>query len=1275
MLEVLGNETLLDNNGTLNGTNVTLEEEDPHGGHTGHHQPTTILFVFGCCGVGAILRILLRKWANFVSQFEYGSLMKLPYTVFLMLVGMLLAGIASHAVEVQPFLLSDMDPELFLHVFLPVVIFESAYVIDTHVFWRSIGHVALLSVPGLMVSTMLTAMLSFLVPEIGNIVNFEARLYIAILFGAIISATDPVAVVALLKELGNQKYLGTIIEGEALLNDGAAIVVFKIFLEMLKSTTPHFPDMTGLTTFQLVMQQSFLGPVMGFLFAKVAGFILGYIYNDALAEITVTLSFTYLTFYFGEWAKTSGVLAVVVFGLALDRASITPQVDHFLHRFWEMLAYLANTLIFVIVGIQITKFMGDISWYDVGYLLVIYVGITIIRAISIFSFFPLMTRLGIELNWRHVLVMTWGGLRGAVGLALAIYLNSYVNILAPPIDVSTFNLTQFDNVSPNITMLAAELESTGRVSDLIEPQTLSIMTEDEVDFQKVFQKILLHTGGIVLLTLLINASTIEAFLDRLGMLAVTTAQQLTMLNAVNRIQLDIKRSVSVLKYDRFLADARWSIVHEMTQISYPYKEYPTSGAVAAGGWSGQGRIHPARDGEVSPDEVKMSKSEDQTFKDLFEEARLRLIKALKMSYWKQYSNGMLTDQEARVLVSAADTAADKPGEFVNVDTIRKCWQVKGFLPWFKSKLEDMQYGKKIDTMQPPGRSRQIKRLFRIVRSGQFEIVMQMVILINIFPIIMDFLIDETWENADQWLIGLQLTNYVFIIIYCVEAGMKFVGLGAKQYFSDKWNWFDILILAICFIEIIIDMVIVDATAATGSIAKTVKTTKVVKFSKVAKSLRMLRATRILRLSKTIIPKTIDFINKQINKRLSFGYDVGKGFVAAEEEVSKLIVSISENRGIQEKLMTASNENRLTVIREMGLLQRDHPGIAISVKTKSAVRTILNQTRDTIYQLCAGGVLDEIETQLLERGVEVKLKKQVPSFVPPPPPEDLLENIPWMLGDSKILAFIRSHCSIMDYDYGDIIMQEGDEVDGIHIVVYGMIRLHGGLHGQIQLFRLQAPARSDDSGQLSGVLKQKNRGDQEDFLCSGNIIGEIGLLTGSARTCTVTCETAVQTFFIAAEDMHEAFSQFPQLKKAMWHVVAIRISAPLYMEHIQYQGTSVEQIHLHLSRGKIVELTEAEHYFEFSDSVEEVSVIHGSVSTALTGETIESPALLMPEHDTIHLVKSKFAILLVIPRDHGLGLDLVRSDTRSLVKHNSKVASLARLSGTVGIVPSCDVTMD
>jgi len=125
---------------------------------------------------------------------------------------------------------SQFNPHLLLYVFLPALIFESAFNSDWHIFKKIFGQVLIMAGPMLLIATFLSAcMMKYVLGYHGDF-DFNACL----LYGAIISATDPVAVVSLLKELGASKQLSTLIEGESLLNDGTAMVVFFVFLDVVE---------------------------------------------------------------------------------------------------------------------------------------------------------------------------------------------------------------------------------------------------------------------------------------------------------------------------------------------------------------------------------------------------------------------------------------------------------------------------------------------------------------------------------------------------------------------------------------------------------------------------------------------------------------------------------------------------------------------------------------------------------------------------------------------------------------------------------------------------------------------------------------------------------------------------------------------------------------------------------------------------------------------------------------------------------------------------------
>eukprot|EP00210_Caulerpa_lentillifera_P006651 g6354.t1 len=344
-----------------------------------------------------------------------------------------------------------IQPELLLLVFLPALIFSSAFSLDFHITKRSFGQVLILAGPGVVIGTVLTALF------VRYVFPYEWCWPKAFMFGAMISATDPVAVVALLKEVGASKRLGTVIEGESLFNDGTAFVFFLLFRDMIPVTQTCLEDKDNCLyngaqfcedgvfqprgclndrsfgeSVEFFFQLAFGGPAIGILFGLAATFWIQYIYNDLLTEISLTLVSAYLTFYVAEdVAEVSGVLAVVALGLfmgsfAKDR--ISSSVHGPMHVFWEMMEYLANTLIFVFTGLKVAvelfetdgeegKWINSREW---GYAVLLYLALQLIRLITIFSLLPFLSRLGYGMTWKDALVATWGGLRGAVGLALAL---------------------------------------------------------------------------------------------------------------------------------------------------------------------------------------------------------------------------------------------------------------------------------------------------------------------------------------------------------------------------------------------------------------------------------------------------------------------------------------------------------------------------------------------------------------------------------------------------------------------------------------------------------------------------------------------------------------------------------------------------------------------------------------------------------------------------------------------------------------------------------------
>jgi NhaP-type Na+/H+ or K+/H+ antiporter len=266
------------------------------------------------------------------------------------------------------------------------------------------------------------------------------------MIGVIASATDPVAVVALLKELGASKALGTLIEGESLLNDGSAVVLFVWVRNVIgydyATLAPEWmrgesgerhtlgEGQIGLELLRIIAQMLILGIMIGWVFGYATKWVLKFVYNDRFVESSFIIGMSYFAFWLSELVMgSSAVLAVVVMGLYMNyhKSVVSPGVQHFLHEFYEMIAHVMNTVIFLIAGCKLGALILDSALHQLwdnsstrAMILLMWPIILVARGGAILLFFPLVSRLGTKCTWKDAIVMWWGGLRGSVGLALGL---------------------------------------------------------------------------------------------------------------------------------------------------------------------------------------------------------------------------------------------------------------------------------------------------------------------------------------------------------------------------------------------------------------------------------------------------------------------------------------------------------------------------------------------------------------------------------------------------------------------------------------------------------------------------------------------------------------------------------------------------------------------------------------------------------------------------------------------------------------------------------------
>ncbi len=350
---------------------------------------------------------------------------RLPYTLLLVLVGLIIG--------LLPFLPdTHIDPNLVLYVFIPALLFEGAWNAEIDRLVADWLPIALLAVPGVVFSLLMVAAALH--------VGIGLPWLLALLVGAIISPTDPVAVIALFQQLGMPDRLRSIVEGESIFNDGTGAAAYELVLAVLLPTL-GLAEIAGNTSLvAMALEVLWLlcgGLLLGFGCGWVVSRLLRFI-DDRLIVTTLTFCVAYGMYLLGTALHTSGLLAVVGAGLVMGsygrKTAMSRRTIEAADDVWEFIDYLANSLLFLLLGFELasTKLVQSFPGIFWGLL-----GAVVGRVLMINTFLPLQDFLSrwlarrtsekrsrfplprpVPSVWRPVIVLS--GMRGALSLALVL---------------------------------------------------------------------------------------------------------------------------------------------------------------------------------------------------------------------------------------------------------------------------------------------------------------------------------------------------------------------------------------------------------------------------------------------------------------------------------------------------------------------------------------------------------------------------------------------------------------------------------------------------------------------------------------------------------------------------------------------------------------------------------------------------------------------------------------------------------------------------------------
>ena len=332
-----------------------------------------------------------------------------PYTVALVFTGLVLGLL--HAFEAP-----HLTKALLFNVFLPGLLFEAAFHIEFKQFWRNRLAISSLALPGVVAAIALTALI---LTPVANTLHFvqDFTWKHALVFGTIISATDPIAVISIFKSLGVPKRLSVLLKGESLLNDGTAIVFFTLSLAFVTGTGVTAGEL-AFDFIKIVGIGTLIGAGVGLAVSQVIRQV-----DDPMIEITLTTIAAYGSFLAAEHFHYSGVIATVSAGMLCGnysaRVGMSPSTRMAVETFWEYVAFALNSIVFLLIGLEVQFQALLASWQAI---LVAYVVVTGGRALIIFGASSLLRRTRARIPWAWSVILTWGGLRGGLSMVLVLSL-------------------------------------------------------------------------------------------------------------------------------------------------------------------------------------------------------------------------------------------------------------------------------------------------------------------------------------------------------------------------------------------------------------------------------------------------------------------------------------------------------------------------------------------------------------------------------------------------------------------------------------------------------------------------------------------------------------------------------------------------------------------------------------------------------------------------------------------------------------------------------------
>ena len=446
----------------------------------------SILFIFFALISGSLILYFTSR--NYFSRFLP------PYTVFVFLVGVIFSEISRSSVakgSTDPLLnaidqFSHIHPDLLLYIFLPALLFGEAMTLNFYQVRKAFIGSILLALPGMAFGAWLLAIFIY------YCTNFGWSWRLCFVIGATLGATDPVSVVAALKELSasspSAMKLTYLIVGEAFLNDASALVLFDALM------SKDYDTPSAITIY--FVRVMFISPIVGALLGLLCVLALRLLnrrvsHDDCTMQMALTLCCAYISFFLGQYIlKVSGVISCVTAGVMLSWLApplfLQPES---LEVVWHTLEWTANTLIFMLAGLIVGKFINQTSAEAWAAIFVIYILLFLIRILMLVICHPIIYYLSPDFSWRDSIFTSMAGLRGAVSLALTLIIHGRIEVSPSDSHDVTF---PSENIDTSVFVISGVVALTIVINGTLSTPFYEYLYKDRMTSNKSADSIIFH---------------------------------------------------------------------------------------------------------------------------------------------------------------------------------------------------------------------------------------------------------------------------------------------------------------------------------------------------------------------------------------------------------------------------------------------------------------------------------------------------------------------------------------------------------------------------------------------------------------------------------------------------------------------------------------------------------------------------------------------------------------------------------------------------------------